>query len=172
MRFLFKRGDDEDDVIHYHGNDLLEYYKDYKDPDNLYIDSSSSKFSLLFLDKDDMQDKIDAFREAMVGAGDTILGEKVVMTIQPQSSFVVMDQYTGHVVAIVGGRGEKAGNRTLNRATNSTRQPGSTFKILSTYLPALDMKGLSLASVQDDSGPYYYPGTKRGGKQLDFKNKI
>jgi len=91
--------------------------------------------------------------------GDKILAEKINMVIQPQISFVVMDQHTGHVVAIAGGRGEKTGNRTLNRATDTKRQPGSTFKVLSTYLPALDTAGFTLASVQDDSGPYYYPGT-------------
>ncbi len=74
-----------------------------------------------------------------------------------------MDQHTGEVSAIIGGRGEKEGNRTLNRATNTTRQPGSTFKVLSTYLPALDKKdlGLTLASVDDDSGPFYYPNTDK-----------
>ena len=107
---------------------------------------------MLFLDKEDMQAKIDAFREAIVEEGDTILGENATMTIQPQSSFVVMDQSNGEVVAIVGGRGEKEGNRTLNRATNTKRQPGSTFKILSTYLPALDAAGFTLADVQDDAG--------------------
>ena len=147
-------------TIHYHSNDLLDYYKDYDDPDGLYVNNNGSKFSLLFLDKDDMQAKIDAFREAMMEEGDTILGENAVMTIQPQSSFVVMDQSNGEVDAIIGGRGEKKGNRTLNRATNTVRQPGSTFKILSTYLPALDAAGLTLASVQDDAGPYYYPGTE------------
>ena len=152
---------DNGEEIHYHSNDLLEFYKDYDDPDNLYVDDNGSKFSLLFLDKEDMQAKIDAFREAMVEEGDTILAEKITMTIQPQSSFVVMDQYTGEVMAIIGGRGEKEGNRTLNRATNSKRQPGSTFKVISTYLPALDTLGLTLASVQDDAGPYYYPGTQK-----------
>lgn len=147
-------------TIHYHGNDLLDYYKDYDDPDGLYLDDNKSEFSLYFLDKDDMQAKIDAYRDAMMEKGDTLLGEKVTMTIQPQSSFVVMDQSTGQVSALIGGRGEKLGNRTLNRATNTTRQPGSTFKILSTYLPALDSKGFTLASVQDDAGPYYYPNTK------------
>ena len=148
-------------TIHYHDNDLLDYYKDYDDPDKLYVDNNGSKFSLLFLDKDDMTLKIDAFREAVVEEGDTILGETITMTIQPQSSFIVMDQATGQVKAIVGGRGEKLGNRTLNRATNTTRQPGSTFKILSTYLPALDTGKFTLASVQDDSGPYYYPGSNK-----------
>ncbi len=155
-----QHGDDEDTARHYHNEDLLKFYKDFEDPDNLYVDSNGSKFSLLFIDKEDMQKKIDAFREAMMEEGDTILGEKVTMTIQPQSSFVVMDQHTGYVSAIIGGRGEKTGNRTLNRATNTVRQPGSTFKVLSTYLPALDTAGFTLASVQDDAGPYYYPGTE------------
>jgi penicillin-binding protein 1A len=69
-----------------------------------------------------------------------------------------MNQYNGKVLAIAGGRGQKAGSRTLNRATDSPRQPGSTFKILSTYLPALDSSGLTLGSVMDDSA-YNYPGT-------------
>ncbi|MGB4658437.1 MAG: transglycosylase domain-containing protein, partial [Mobilitalea sp.] len=155
-----QKDDAEGTTIHYHGDDLLEYYKDYKDPDGLYVDDNGSKFSLLFTDKDDMQAKVDAFREATLEKGDTILGEKVTMTIQPQSSFVVMDQDTGQVSAIIGGRGEKSGNRTLNRATNTVRQPGSTFKIVSTYLPAFDTGAFTLASVQDDA-PYYYPGTEK-----------
>lgn len=154
-----QKNDEEKTTIHYHGNDLLEYFKDFKDPDGLYANDGSRKFSLLFIDKDDMNAKIEEFREAMVEEGDTILGENITMTIQPQSSFIVMDQYTGHVVALIGGRGPKTGNRTLNRATNTFRQPGSTFKILSTYLPAIDTGKFTLASPVDDSGPYYYPGT-------------
>ncbi len=156
-----QKNDKDKTIVHYHSNDLLEYYKDYNDPDGLYADQDGSKFSLLFLDKEDMQAKIDAFREAMLEEGDTLLGEKPIMTIQPQTSLVIMDQHTGEIVAIVGGRGQKIGNRTLNRATNTVRQPGSTFKVLSTYLPALDSAGFTLASVQDDSGPYYYPGRQK-----------
>ena len=155
-----QKNDADKTTIHYHGNDLLEYYKDFKDPDGLYINDGASKFSLLYKDKDDMKAKIDEFRDAMVEEGDTILGENITMTIQPQSSFIVMDQYSGHVVALIGGRGPKTGNRTLNRATNTVRQPGSTFKILSTYLPAIDTGKLTLAGPIDDSGPYYYPGTE------------
>ena len=58
------------------------------------------------------------------------------------------------------GRGTKAGSRTFNRATDSTRQPGSTFKVLAAYVPALDTAGMTLATVQDDA-KYYYPGTKK-----------
>lgn len=152
-----QKNDADKTTIHYHKNDLLEFHKDYPDPDDLYVDDKGSKFSLLFKDKEDMQKRIDEFKDSMIDQGDTVLGEKITMTIQPQVSFVVMDQSTGHVLAIIGGRGEKTGNRTLNRATNTVRQPGSTFKIVSTYLPALDSAGFTLASVQDDTGPYYYP---------------
>ncbi|HHT98231.1 MAG TPA: penicillin-binding protein [Clostridiales bacterium] len=156
-------------TMHYHGLDLLEYYKDFDDPDKLYIDEGNSKFSLCFFDKDDMNDKIKEFRDSVVGKNDTLIGEKINMTIQPQSSFVVMDQHNGYVSAMIGGRGKKVGNRTLNRATDTVRLPGSTFKVLSTYLPAIDNLGLTLASVQDDA-PYFYPGTTREVRNYDAKS--
>lgn len=136
-------------TVHYHTNDLANYYK------------KDRSFNLLFVNKEAMQEKIDAFKASVYNEKeDKLLGEKVTMTIQPQSSFVVMDQHTGYVVALVGGLGEKTGNRTLNRATSSVRQPGSTFKIISTYLPALDTAGMTLGTVVDDA-PYNYPGTTR-----------
>jgi penicillin-binding protein 1A len=58
--------------------------------------------------------------------------------VQPESAIVVMDPYTGAVVGLVGGRGEKTSSRTLNRATQSLRQPGSAIKPISTYAPALE----------------------------------
>lgn len=54
-----------------------------------------------------------------------------------QGAMVIMD-YSGRVCAIVGGAGEKTGNRTLNRASQSERQPGSALKPLSVYSPALE----------------------------------
>lgn len=58
-----------------------------------------------------------------------------------------MDQKTGYVKAIVGGRGEKTRSLTLNRATSTKRQPGSCFKVLTSYAPALDTAGYTLAST-------------------------
>ncbi len=75
----------------------------------------------------------------------------------PQVSVVVMDQSTGAVRAICGGWGEES--RTINRATALTRQPGSLFQVPSTYVPALDTNGMTLATVHDDA-KYNYPGTK------------
>lgn len=134
---------------HYHTNDLVEYFK-----------SGSSSFTTYFASKDDALEKVDKFKNAMVEDGDTILGENTSLIIQPQSSMIIMDQSNGQVVALVGGRGEKTGNRTLNRATNTFRQPGSTFKVLSTYLPALDSAGMTLATTIDDA-PFKYPDSDK-----------
>ncbi len=135
-------------TIHYHTNDLVDFFK------------SDSSFSTYFSSKKEAQKRVKKFKNAMVEDGDTILGENTSLIIQPQSSLVIMDQSNGQVVALVGGRGEKTGNRTLNRATNTARQPGSTFKILSAYLPALDSAGMTLASVIDDA-PYKYPDSNK-----------
>lgn len=74
---------------------------------------------------------------------------------QPQASLVLIDQQTGCVKAIVGGRGEKTASLTLNRATETKRQPGSTFKILTAYAPALESYGKTLATLYDNE-PYQY----------------
>ena len=58
--------------------------------------------------------------------------------IKFQAAMVVMDPTTGKVLGIVGGRGEKTVNRGLNRATQSTRQCGSSIKPLSIYAYAID----------------------------------
>lgn len=54
-----------------------------------------------------------------------------------QAAITVMD-YSGHVVASYGGRGEKTGRRELNRATQAKRQTGSAMKPIGVYAPALE----------------------------------
>ena len=70
--------------------------------------------------------------------------------VTAQSSFTIMD-YEGHVVGIVGGVGEKKGNRGLNRATSSPRQPGSSIKPISVYSLALDQNIISYSSLLKDT---------------------
>jgi len=69
--------------------------------------------------------------------------------MQPQSSLVVLDQYTGAIQAIVGGR-EHYQKMGLNRAADSKRQPGSTFKPITVYSTALSM-GYPASYIIDDS---------------------
>ncbi|MEK8130675.1 PBP1A family penicillin-binding protein [Paenibacillus filicis] len=54
-----------------------------------------------------------------------------------QGSAVLLDPSEGGIRAIVGGRGEQT-YRGFNRATEMKRQPGSTFKPLAVYGPALE----------------------------------
>lgn len=70
--------------------------------------------------------------------------------IQPESSMVIIDPKTGDVLGLVGGRGVKDQNRILNRATKTTRSPGSSIKPLSVYGPALESGVITYASVFDD----------------------
>lgn len=122
-----------------------------------HYSASIPGYSLNFATIEDAQAAIDRYKSEIIQAGDTIVegGESVVFTMQPQAAVTIIDQFTGDVKAIVGGRGEKTGSRTLNRATDTTRQPGSTFKVLAAFAPALDTAGMTLATVQDDA-PYTY----------------
>ena len=122
-----------------------------------YYSATIPGYSLNFASVEEAQAAIDAYKTEIMQPGDTIVdgGESVVFTMQPQTAVTIIDQYTGEVKAIVGGRGEKTGSRTLNRATDTTRQPGSTFKVLAAFAPAIDTAGMTLATVQDDA-PYTY----------------
>jgi penicillin-binding protein 1A len=72
----------------------------------------------------------------------------------PQAAMAIVDPYTGHVKALYGGYGEKKGSRTLNRATQSKRQPGSSIKPIAVYAPAIDLKKITAATVIDDVPVY------------------
>lgn len=150
---------------------LLSYQLTYRDPNSeeeggivnissemykkYYQDNGNKGFNLLYDSQEEAHSAIEAYKSATLPEGAEVIGESISLTPQPQISLVVEDQTTGYVVAMVGGRGTKEGNLTLNRATDTVRQPGSTFKIVSTYAPALDTAGMTLADVQVD-GPFNY----------------
>ncbi len=71
---------------------------------------------------------------------------------QLQSAIVVMDPYTGEIVALSGGTGEKDANFILNRATGALRTPGSAFKPLASYGPAMEY-GLITPSTEINDSP-------------------
>ena len=131
-----------------HSTEMFKAYYEEQDPN----------FNLLYNSKEEAYEAIENYKTAMMSTGDKVDGERVTLTPQPQVSITVEDQSTGHVVAMIGGRGVKEASRTLNRASNTTRQPGSTFKVVSTYAPALDSAGLTLADVQNDAAFNYASG--------------
>lgn len=125
-----------------------------------FKENGNKSFNLIFSSQDEANEAIATYRTAML----TELGvedhednyeESITMTAQPQAAMVVEDHTTGYIVAIVGGRGTKEGRRTLNRATSSTRSPGSTFKVLASFAPAIDSCGMTLATVYNDA-PFNY----------------
>ncbi len=118
-----------------------------------------TNFSLTMTDEDAARDYVEAYKEELLKEGGEVYSETLTFTLQPQISFTIMDQATGQVKVMVGGRGDKTLNRSLNRASNDiARQPGSSIKPLAVYGPALDTGTYSLASAIDDA-PYYYSGT-------------
>ena len=147
----------------------LEYALTVKKPDGtevnyskemlkLYFQNEDSSFDLLFDSQDEAQTYVDRYKADILSDGSTVVAERVNFIPQPQSAMTVIDQHTGYVKAIIGGRGEKTASLTLNRATDSTRQPGSTFKIVSTYAPALNEKGMTLATTYEDEPITYENG--------------
>ena len=129
-----------------YSTEMLEQY---------FIQNESSDFTVLFNSQESAQAHVDAYKAAVMTEGDEVVAETVHFTPQPQSSLCIIDQHTGYVKAIVGGRGEKSSSLSLNRATNTTRQPGSTFKPLAAYAAALNECGMSLATTFEDE-PFTY----------------
>ena len=108
---------------------------------------------LLYSSEEEARAMIEEWKSTIAQEGDTY-NEVVNITPQPQASVTIMDQANGQIKAMVGGRGAKNTSLSLNRAyTGSTRQPGSTFKILASYAPAIDTGAASLATIIKDE-PY------------------
>lgn len=124
-----------------------------------FVENESKKFDLLFSSMEDAYAAVETYKAAVLSEDDEVIAENISLTPQPQVSLTIIDQSTGYVVAMIGGRGAKEGSRTLNRATDTTRPPGSTFKVLSTFAPALDSAGMTLATVFNDAPFNYNDGT-------------
>ena len=138
----------------------------------LYFRNSDPNFDLLFDSQEEAQSYIDQYKAAIMQEGDTIVAERSSFTPQPQACMTVMDQRTGYVKAIVGGRGEKTASLTFNRATDNYSQPGSTFKILSAYGPALDLGKITLATVIKDEPFNYSDGTPLQNSDLTYHGDV
>lgn len=70
----------------------------------------------------------------------------VTEIIQPQAAAVVLDQHTGELKAVIGGRTTPTAKKTLNRAYQTTMPVGSSIKPIAVYAPAID-KGFSDGTV-------------------------
>ena len=105
---------------HFSQNNIRAWHKDIL---------QETDFDALYNSEEEARGDAENFKNYIKKDTDEVIGESITVTLQPQISFVLMDQATGEVKAISGGRGAKTANLTLNRATNVPRQPGSTFKV-------------------------------------------
>ena len=128
-------------VVNYSEKDLLRYITEVR----------GISFNGLYKSEEEAESYVEQYRESLLLSDDRVLGERFDTTLEPQVSFVLMDPHSGEVLAISGGRGEKRASLSLNRATNTLRQPGSTFKVVSAFAPAIDKYGATLATTYYDS---------------------
>ena len=120
-----------------------------------YWENGVEDFDLNFESEEEAQKAVDRYKEAIIGPNDEVAAERISFIPQPQACMTVIDQTTGQVKGIVGGRGKKIGSLTLNRATDSYRQPGSTFMVPSTYGPGMDLNQVNLATRMTDDEYYF-----------------
>lgn len=95
--------------------------------------------------------------------------EEGIFTLQ--GSAVCVDNHTGYVKAIVGGRNQNLPGYTLNRAYQSFRQPGSAIKPLIVYTPALERNYTPDTMVEDvktEEGPANAGGGYEGSIPLRY----
>lgn len=144
--------DQNKETLNYSLENLISYYK---------VKTGNAKYDNIYPDETSARAAADEFKDAMLDkTGATFHSEKYQATPQPQFTMTVMDQHTGYVRAIVGGRGDKTFDRGYNRATSARRQPGSTFKPLAAYTALIDACGASLATPFLDEEFYYDNGIK------------
>lgn len=96
----------------------------------------------------EVQALVDSVYENLDNVPDTI------STQQLQAAMVIVDNRTGDIIAMAGGVGEKETSLSLNRATQSRLQTGSSIKPISVYAPALDAGIITPATAFEDSSLY------------------
>ncbi|MGN0341938.1 MAG: transglycosylase domain-containing protein [Roseburia sp.] len=140
-----------------------QYEKEY---DELYASCNASLYTggyriYTSIDMEMQQQLQDTLDENL--AGYTEVNEEGIYTLQ--GAAVCIENATGYVKAIVGGRSQEYDGYMLNRAYQSYRQPGSAIKPLLVYTPALE-RGYTADSIVVDEpvedGPTNANGTYLG----------
>lgn len=115
-----------------------------------------------------MQDKLQSAIDTQL-AEFTDTNEDGVYKLQASASCI--DNSTGYVTAIVGGRSQEFSGYTLNRAYQSYRQPGSAIKPLIVYTPCLERGYTANSTVSDtkiEGGPSNSGNSYEGNISLRY----
>lgn len=144
-----------------------QYDKAYR---KLYIECESSLYTSgyrIYTSIDmKQQEKLQEAIDAGLGGFEDVSEEGVYKL---QGAGVTIDNMTGWVTAIVGGRTQEFEGYTLNRAYQSFRQPGSAIKPLLVYAPVLERGYTPDTIVVDEpvqDGPANADGIYEGGITL------
>ena len=105
-----------------------------------------------------MNSELQAHAEKIYGDDNYFPRNKSKSGQEIQSAMVLLDHHTGEVKALIGGRHYEQ-RRGFNRATDALRHPGSSFKPIVVYGPALEQE-LMPSLVLDDSPVTYQVGNK------------
>lgn len=119
----------------------------------------------------EMQDKLQSIVSNHL-KGYTAIDEETGL-YKKQASATMVDNKTGNVIAIVGGRGEE--ENTYNRAVLGARQPGSTIKPLVSYTPAFEMGYVPDEKMEDrviKNGPKNWYSGYKGFVTLRYATEI
>src|SRR5699024_10243967 len=81
-----------------------------------YMKENGLGNSLIFSNADEAENAAKKFRQSVEDTGAVIVGEYISTPIQPQVSITIMNQSTGEVEALVGGREDISSSLRSNRA--------------------------------------------------------
>jgi membrane peptidoglycan carboxypeptidase len=147
--------------------DKKAYHEAYNDMYYRYQSSLYSGGYRIYTSIDlDKQEQLQASVDEVL-AGFTDTNEEGIYKLQ--GAAVCIDNDTGRVVAIVGGRSQEYSGYTFNRGYQSYRQPGSAIKPLIVYTPSFE-RGYTLDSIVVDEkipdGPKNSEGKYAGEMKL------
>jgi len=162
-----------EDVIH----DLMELKQvDYDTAETLLFNAGYRIYSTIDMGVQDIIDDV-------YSTADNLPSGYLKSSSQTlQSSIVVMDPFTGDILGMSGGLGDKPVSRAFNRATQMERSPGSTIKPIASYSLCLDKHLVWPWTIFDDSdqvrlnGTDWYPnnddGANDGGVTLRYALQV
>lgn len=142
-----------------------EYSEEYADAQKMLLNNGYRIYTSIDLKmqkklQQSINQSLSAFREKSSNG-----------TYKMQGAAVCIDNKTGRVAAIVGGRSQKTEGLSLNRAYQSYRQPGSSIKPLIVYTPALERGYTSSSTINDhkfSGGPSNSNGRYYGYVSMRF----
>lgn len=129
---------------------LSIYNEDYTDYENYGL------YNLLYYSEYECEQAVYDYREAKLAEygltteDSSRYAENVQISLEPEHTIVISDYHNGYVLGMSTGLDEKTVDMAFNRVTDTTRQPGSTFKVLAAFAPAIDGAGRSPAQVYWD----------------------